>query len=156
MQLDQPLLAGLLMQSINILGHHAFNPTSRLEIRQSRVRAVGTGSRKGRPAAQTAGPVAFSGRFTVDEVLMLDRCRALPVTAIITVGFDSGRCAAASTGDHKQSLSARHKSLQLIERQNYLKRSTAFNAALAMRGMKLVPIGVPLPLLRVAATAISR
>ena len=85
---------------------------------------------------------------------MLYRLRALPLAVVVTIGVDPGWRAQHRAGDHEQApMLLRGNCRDPARRASQRNRSTARMVARAIRGMLLLPMGVPAPKLSVSATA---
>jgi hypothetical protein len=101
-QIDHPPAAGLLVQTIDVLGHQLMDETCRFQSSQRGVSGIGLGTGKGRPAKQTACPVTLSSPFTGHELLVAHRLAAFPVAVAIAIIGNAGIGAATGAGQHEQ------------------------------------------------------
>ena len=100
-QIDDAPAAGLLVQAVNILRDPLVDEAGGFQPCQGNMDSVGPGAGKGRPAEQTARPIALAGILAADKGLVVDRRLAFPVAIAVAV-IGNTRCGAATgTGQDK-------------------------------------------------------
>ena len=112
MQVDDIIVAGTLMQTVDILRDQPAQAAGPFPGSQHLVRSIGPRLHEFGIACLTARPVTLPPTQIVHEVLMLDRPGTLPFTALIAVITNAAGSAATGAGDNQQSSARRKEFLQ--------------------------------------------
>ena len=101
--------AGLLVQTVNVLGNHQAAVVEQFQVRDVMMGRVGPGITHHRPANQAAPPIALPGVHIFHERLVLNRLFALPGAIAIPVIRNTGIGTDPGAGQYQQARVAMDK-----------------------------------------------
>jgi hypothetical protein len=104
MQVDYTLVAGSLMQPIDVLGEHEFGSAHRLKPREGPMRRVRARPAEPLPSDQAARPIALARRLLGHESLVGHRRLTFPLAIDIPIIGNARIRAAACTGQNEKAL----------------------------------------------------
>ena len=102
MQINHPLMTGLLVETIYILGHEILNIGLRFQLAQRQMSRIGPGARDVGPPLVTARPVSFAYSSITQKLTVLDRLTGSPCTSRITIGRYARALADTGSGQHHE------------------------------------------------------
>ena len=102
MQIDHPLMTGLLMETIDVLGHETLNVGLRFQMAQRQMSRIRPGARDVGPSLVTARPVPFAYSSITHKFAVLNRLTGSPRAGCITIGRDTGALADPGSGQHHE------------------------------------------------------
>ena len=102
MQIDHPLMTGLLMETIDVLSHETLNVGLRFQMAQRQMSRIRPGARHVGPSLVTARPVPFAYSSITHEFAVLNRLTGSPRAGCIAIGRDTGALADPGSGQHHE------------------------------------------------------
>ena len=102
MQIDHPLMTGLLMETIDVLGHETLNVGLRFQMAQRQMSRIRPGARDVGPSLVTARPVPFAYSSITHKFAVLNGLTGSPRAGRITIGRDSRVLADPGSGQHHE------------------------------------------------------